>query len=178
MATDYDRTFRTSQQRTPNGHNIYCLISVQSLVARQTWPCTLNFSSNCHVFPTTWTLGIVYRQVQETGRFSCSVTLRRNDSLNILVNAHVLVSFVNRNGRVIRFQQTIFNDPILPDHERQGSIYDALLPAYLRFLNSQDIELQVTIFFRSCHSTRNFQPITLTRLKHDENRRRLVERSL
>ncbi|CAL1261688.1 unnamed protein product [Larinioides sclopetarius] len=166
-----DNQARTSQQRALNGHNIYCLISVQSLVARQTWPCILDFNSNCHVFPTVWTLGIIYRQVQETGRFSCSVTLRRSDALNILLNVHVLVSFVNINGRVVRFQQTILNDLVLPGHERQGSITDALLPAYMRFLNSQDIDLQITIFIRSCHSTRNFQPLTLMRLKPDEDRK-------
>ncbi|KAF8784890.1 hypothetical protein HNY73_010502 [Argiope bruennichi] len=168
MAVNGNEIHRLNQQRVRNGHNIYCLISVQALRARQTWPYTINFNTKCRCFPTSWTLAITYQQNQETGVFSCSVTLKRNDSLNILVNAHVLISFLNINGRTVRFQRTVFNDSISSGQERQGSFTDAKLPTCLIFSDGGDIDLQITTFFRFCLSQTNFESNTLKKLKNKE----------
>ncbi|GBM55728.1 hypothetical protein AVEN_196620-1 [Araneus ventricosus] len=140
-----------NDDETYDGHNVLYLIPVRILAAMKSEPFNVDYNINCHNLPTSWRLGITYEQKPETGNVSCFVTLSRTDVGNGNLNVFVLVSYVDDNGRFVRYPKLIGSGQVLAGGKVQGSVEESRYPGYRSYIYSLGLVLRVSMFVRNCH---------------------------
>ncbi|GBO37183.1 hypothetical protein AVEN_158773-1 [Araneus ventricosus] len=112
-------TVNSIHEEKPDGHNVYSSFPAAAL---QLFAFIQDYRTKCHFLPTSWRLQILFRQFIKHGKFSCSISLKRHDSMNRLVDVVVGISFSGVDGRPLFACPTkIHCERMLPGEEIHGS---------------------------------------------------------
>ncbi|CAL1294091.1 unnamed protein product [Larinioides sclopetarius] len=159
MAAYTEQSVKIIAEETSNGHNIHYSFPVRSLVIRESWPLLLDYNLNCPILPTSWSLGITYKQLPETGEVSCFFTLTRTDLENVNVNATVSISLLDDRNDFVRGPISICSNQMDAYDTMQGKFESSIDPGLRSFVLSLDLFLRISLLLQSCHSTENLSEI-------------------
>ncbi|GBM42840.1 hypothetical protein AVEN_161598-1 [Araneus ventricosus] len=156
MAANPEQIVKIDVDDTSNGHNIHYSFNMRSLAMTESWPLIQDYTTNCPVLPTSWTLAITYKQIPETGEVSCFVTLTRIDLASASVEATVSISILDKEKHFVRYPRPICSSQMLTTETIQGTFEDSRDPGLKNYVLSLEFILRITVLIRSCHLTENF----------------------
>ncbi|CAL1261687.1 unnamed protein product [Larinioides sclopetarius] len=107
----------------PDGHEINYSFTVHRAEGCEMKSFALEFNTTC-ASPSSWSFGFFYSKDPESKKITCSVTLTRKDSGKHAMDAFALVTFLDAEGRVARFSESVCGGQMSAGDVKQGSISD------------------------------------------------------
>ncbi|KAF8763668.1 hypothetical protein HNY73_021826 [Argiope bruennichi] len=146
--------FRTDQQQQVNGHDICYNLALINLASLQDdWTFRKYYFTPCQSLPTSWRFQLTLQRVPGSEEVSGYATLIRNDSINIPVNAHFVVTFYYMNYSADYVPRTNIDRRMVPTDVKSIYMY-SIVPSEFRPILHQQLLVRVLITIRNCHGER------------------------